>query len=103
MNAQKFTQKSLEAVQTANNIALENNNMQIEQEHLLYALLTMDESLIAQLLKKMEKDPQAVAQAVKQQIDKMPGVTGSGREAERSILHRMLTAYLPKQKESQIP
>lgn len=45
MNAQKFTQKSLEAVQTANNIALENNNMQIEQEHLLYALLTMDESL----------------------------------------------------------
>ena len=81
MNAQKFTQKSLEAVQTANNIALENNNMQIEQEHLLYALLTMDESLIAQLLKKMEKDPQAVAQAVKQQIDKMPGVTGSGREA----------------------
>lgn len=55
MNAQKFTQKSLEAVQTANNIALENNNMQIEQEHLLYALLTMDESLIAQLLKKMEK------------------------------------------------
>ena len=39
MNAQKFTQKSLETIQLANNLALENNNMQIEQEHLLYALL----------------------------------------------------------------
>lgn len=96
MNAQKFTQKSLEAVQTANNIALENNNMQIEQEHLLYALLTMDESLIAQLLKKMEKDPQAVAQAVKQQIDKMPGVTGSGREAGKIYIAQDVDSVLAK-------
>ena len=79
MNAQKFTQKSLETIQLANNLALENNNMQIEQEHLLYALLKIDQSLIAQLLKKMGKDPQAFMQAVKQEIDKMPGVTGSGR------------------------
>ena len=96
MNAQKFTHKSLEAVQTANNIALENNNMQIEQEHLLYALLTMDESLIAQLLKKMEKDPQAVAQAVKQQIDKMPGVTGSGREAGKIYVAQDVDSVLAK-------
>ena len=96
MNAQKFTQKSLEAVQTANNIALENNNMQIEQEHLLYALLTMDESLIDQLLKKMEKDPQAVAQAVKQQIDKMPGVTGSGREAGKIYIAQDVDSVLAK-------
>ena len=96
MNAQKFTQKSLEAVQTANNIALENNNMQIEQEHLLYALLTMDESLIAQLLKKMEKDPQAVAQAVKQQIDKMPGVTGSGKEAGKIYVAQDVDSVLAK-------
>ena len=74
MNAQKFTQKSLETIQLANNLALENNNMQIEQEHLLYALLKIDQSLIAQLLKKMGKDPQAFMQAVKQEIDKMPGV-----------------------------
>ena len=47
MNAQKFTQKSLETIQLANNLALENNNMQIEQEHLLYALLKIDQSLIA--------------------------------------------------------
>lgn len=52
MNAQKFTQKSLEAIQEANNLALSNNNMQIEQEHLLCALLTIDQSLIAQLSKR---------------------------------------------------
>lgn len=103
MNAQKFTQKSLEAVQQANNLALANNNMQIEQEHLLYALLTTDDSLIAQLLKKMEKDPKAVSQAVKQEIDKMPGVTGSGREAGKSILRRMWILFLPKPKELQNP
>ena len=96
MNAQKFTQKSLEAVQMANNLALENNNMQIEQEHLLYALLTLDESLIAQLLKKMDKDPQAVAQAVKQEIDKMPGVTGSGREAGKIYIAQDVDVVLAK-------
>ena len=96
MNAQKFTQKSLEAVQMANNVALENNNMQIEQEHLLYALLTIDDSLIAQLLKKMEKDPQAVKQAVKQEIDKMPGVTGSGREAGKIYVAQDVDTVLAK-------
>ena len=96
MNAQKFTQKSLEAVQQANNIALENNNMQIEQEHLLYALLTIDDSLIAQLLKKMEIDPRAFAQAVKQEIDKMPGVTGSGREAGKIYVAQDVDAVLAK-------
>jgi ATP-dependent Clp protease ATP-binding subunit ClpB len=96
MNAQKFTQKSLEAVQQANDLALENNNMQIEQEHLLYALLTLDQSLIAQLLKKMGIDSQAVAQAVKQEIDKMPGVTGSGREAGKIYIAQDVDSVLAK-------
>ena len=96
MNAQKFTQKSLEAIQEANNLALSNNNMQIEQEHLLYALLTIDQSLIAQLIKKMGKDPQALAQAVKQEIDKMPGVTGSGREAGKIYVAQDVDTVLAK-------
>ena len=96
MNAQKFTQKSLEAIQEANNLALSNNNMQIEQEHLLYALLTIDQSLIAQLIKKMGKDPQALTQAVKQEIDKMPGVTGSGREAGKIYVAQDVDAALAK-------
>ena len=96
MNAQKFTQKSLEAIQEANNLALSNNNMQIEQEHLLYALLTIDQSLIAQLIKKMGKDPQALAQAVGQEIDKMPGVTGSGREAGKIYVAQDVDTVLAK-------
>ena len=96
MNAQKFTQKSLEAIQEANNLALSNNNMQIEQEHLLCALLTIDQSLIAQLIKKMGKDPQALAQAVKQEIDKMPGVTGSGREAGKIYVAQDVDTVLAK-------
>ena len=95
MNAQKFTQKSLEAIQQANDLALEHNNMQIEQEHLLYALLTLDQSLIAQLLKKMGIDPQAVTQAVKE-IDKMPGVTGSGREAGKIYVAQDVDSVLAK-------
>ena len=54
MNAQKFTQKSLEAIQEAQNIALEHNSMQIEQEHLVCALLEQKDGLIPQLMKKME-------------------------------------------------
>ena len=96
MNMNQFTQKSLAAIQGAQTIAQEHGNQQIEQEHLLYALLTMDESLIAQLLKKMEKDPQAVAQAVKQQIDKMPGVTGSGREAGKIYVAQDVDSVLAK-------
>ena len=96
MNAQKFTQKSLETVQQANDLALENNNMQIEQEHLLYALLTLDQSLIAQLLKKMGIEPQAVVQAVKKEIDKMPGVTGSGREAGKIYVAQDVDSVLAK-------
>lgn len=81
MNTQKFTQKSLEAVQLAHNIAVEHNHMQIEQLHLLDALLTQENSLVAQLLKKMNVDPTALERSVMQEIGKIPSVTGSGREA----------------------
>ena len=96
MNAQKFTQKSLETIQLANNLALENNNMQIEQEHLLYALLKIDQSLIAQLLKKMGKDPQAFMQAVKQESPVRD------ERQEKFISHRMSIWCLPKRKRLRI-
>ena len=54
MNAQKFTQKSLEAIQNAQTLTIEHQNMQLEQAHLLYALLTQDQGLIPQLLLKMK-------------------------------------------------
>ena len=53
MNIQKFTQKSLEAVQSAQTLAVENQNAQVEQEHLLLALLEQENSLIKELFKKI--------------------------------------------------
>lgn len=80
MNAQKFTQKSLEAVQSAQNLAIENHNMQIEQQHLLAALLTQEQGLIPQLLLKMNKDLAALITQINRAIDNIPRVTGPGRE-----------------------
>ena len=56
MNIQKFTQKSIEAVQSCEKIAVEYGNQEIEQEHLLYALMTIDDSLIAKLVERMGVD-----------------------------------------------
>ena len=54
MNIQKFTQKSIEAVNQCEKLSMEYGNQEIEQEHLLYALLTIDDSLILKLIEKME-------------------------------------------------
>lgn len=56
MNINKFTQKSIEAVNNCEKLAYEYGNQELEQEHLLYSLLTMDDSLIAKLIEKMEID-----------------------------------------------
>lgn len=81
MNAQKFTQKSLEAIQEAQNIAIEYKNMQIEEEHLLFALANQDDGLISQLLTKMNIDTHLFNLKLKQLIEAIPHVTGSGRES----------------------
>ena len=80
MDAQNFTHKSLEAIQQAQNIALENSCMQIEEEHLAEALLQQEGGLIPQLLQKMGLAPSAVLSAVEDQVKKLPAVTGPGRE-----------------------
>ncbi|MGN0620797.1 MAG: ATP-dependent chaperone ClpB [Porcipelethomonas sp.] len=81
MNAQKFTQKSLEAVQAAQNMAVEYQNNAIDQEHLLYSLLNQENGLIPQLMTKMNIDCQALSNAVLQKISAMPKVSGSGRQS----------------------
>lgn len=80
MNAQKFTQKSLEALQSAQNLAIEYQNIQIEQQHLVYALLMQENGLIGQLLKKMEVDLAAVQSAVRAELEKLSRMSGPGRE-----------------------
>ena len=83
MNAQKFTKKALEAINSAQSIALENQNMQIMPEHLLYALVDQEGGLIPQLIKKMGKDTDNLLALVDSAIGKIPAVSGSGREPDK--------------------
>lgn len=82
MNAQKLTQKSIEAIQAANGLAVENQNQQIEQVHLMLALLEQDGGLIPQLFEKMGVSVDNVQIQLKNAIDALPAVTGSGRKAD---------------------
>ena len=80
MNAQKFTQKSLEAIQDAQNIAIQNQNAQIEEEHLLLALLEQDESLIKELIKKIGISEEFTNE-LKNKIENSPKMTSTSRQA----------------------
>ena len=82
MNTQKLTQKSLEAIQAANGLAVENQNQQSEQVHLLSALLEQEGGLIPQLFEKMGVSVDNVQIQLKNAIDNLPAVTGSGRKAD---------------------
>ena len=76
MNINKFTQKSLEAVQRTEKLAYEYGNQQIDQEHLLYSLLTIDDSLILKLLTKMGVQENQFLNEVQGAIEKLPKVSG---------------------------
>lgn len=88
MNAQNFTQKTIETIQTAKSMAMENGNQYIMPEHLLYALVDQDGGLIPSLLQKMGVDCNAVLSELNTAIDALPKVSGDydvylSREAER--------------------
>ena len=80
MNAQNYTQKSLEAVQNAQALTTEYGNQQIEQAHLLLALLADEGGLIPQLLGNLGLTVPSLTAAVKAEVEKLPRVSGSGRE-----------------------
>ncbi|MDO4156748.1 MAG: ATP-dependent chaperone ClpB [Oscillospiraceae bacterium] len=82
MNAQKLTEKSLEAIQRANDLAISHQNQMIQQIHLLCALLQQESGLIPQLFQKMGLSAEAAVQDLERQIDQLPAVTGSGRRAD---------------------
>ncbi len=96
MNTQKLTQKSVEAIQNAQSIAVEHSNQQIDQLHLLLALLTQEEGLIPQLIRSMGIDERAVTEQTEQCVDGLPRVTGSGRRPDEVYItqdtDRALTA-----------
>ena len=91
MNINKFTQKSMEAVQNCEKIASDYGNQEIEQEHLLYSLLTLDDSLIAKMIEKMEIDPQTFLNRVEELIEKRPKVQGGqmyiGQNLNNVLIH----------------
>ena len=84
MNIQKFTQRSLEAIQEAQNLAVQNQNPQIEEEHLILALLEQENSLIKELLKKIANEEE-FEKEIKQGIAKKPKITGGARPKDRNI------------------
>ena len=86
MNAQKFTQKSIEAIQDAQSIAVEYSNMNIEQSHLLWALIRQENGLAAQLFQRMGADVSGMENALKKAVEKLPKVTGSGRQPDTVYL-----------------
>ena len=88
MNIQKFTQKSIEAVNQCEQLAYEYGNQQIEQEHLLYSLLTIEDSLILKLVQKMGIDPQAFLKASERALAGVTKVSGSGADRVISKLFK---------------
>ncbi len=88
MNVQKFTQKSMEAIQLAQTIAMEHDNQQIEQCHIMLALLMQDGGLVPQLLERMDITVPSVMAATKELVAKLPTAIGSTREVDKVYINR---------------
>ena len=91
MNFNNYTQKSMEAVQSAQTLARDNHHQCLEQVHLLLALLEQENGLGPQLLRKMDVTVESLTAAVKAELNKLPGVTGS-READKFYVSSQLDA-----------
>ncbi len=94
MNIEKFTQKSIEAIREAQSCAIRNQNMQIDQQHLLYALLNQEDGAAAQILKKAKIDIKRMATACDREIQRIPRVSGPGREMDKVYVSQSVDAAL---------
>ena len=94
MNTQKLTKKSIEAINTAQSEAIERSNTQVDEEHLLYALLSAQDSLISSLFSKMGVDSGRARGLTEEALNKLPSVTGPGREADKIYVTRELDLAL---------
>ncbi|MCI8268452.1 MAG: ATP-dependent chaperone ClpB [Lachnospiraceae bacterium] len=90
MNINKFTQKSMEAVQNCEKLAYEYGNQQIEQEHLFYSLLSLEDSLILKLLTKMGISREMIQSEAEQKLAGLPKVSGSGQVYISNDLNKVL-------------
>jgi len=90
MNINKFTQKSIEAVQNCEKLAYEHGNQQLEQEHLLYSLLTLEDSLILKLITKMNISPEMFTNEAGQALNRLTKVSGGGQLYVSNDLNKVL-------------
>ena len=94
MNMNQFTQKTIQAIQDAQRLAVEYQNNAIEQEHLLAALCAQQDGLIPQLLTKMGVEPGNFLAAATEKVAALPHVTGSGRDPEKVYISNELDQAL---------
>ncbi len=90
MNINKFTQKSVEAVQNCEKLAYEHGNQQLEQEHLLYSLLTLEDSLILKLITKMNISKEMFLNEAEQAVNRLTKVSGGGQLYVSNDLNKVL-------------
>ncbi len=90
MNINKFTQKSVEAVQNCEKLAYEHGNQQLEQEHLLYSLLTLEDSLILKLITKMNISKEMFLNEAEQAVNRLTKVSGGGQLYVGNDLNKVL-------------
>ena len=94
MNAQKFTQKSIEAISEAQSIAMRNSNQAVDEEHLMQALLMQENGFIPQLFIKMGIDAKTAAEKFSRAVDSIPKVQVGGRQADSVYVSRELDKAL---------
>ena len=92
MNINKFTQKSLEAVNSCEKLAYQYGSPEIDQEHFLYSLLTIEDSLILKLIEKMEVNKEAFLSQVQQAVEKKPKVSGGQTYISKSLNQLLVSA-----------
>ena len=92
MNINKFTQKSLEAVNSCEKLAYQYGSPEIDQEHFLYSLLTIEDSLILKLVEKMEVNKEAFLSQVQQLVEKKPKVSGGQTYISKSLNQVLVSA-----------
>jgi ATP-dependent Clp protease ATP-binding subunit ClpB len=90
MNINKFTQKSIEAIQTCEKLGYEYSSPEMDQQHLLIALISIDDSLIAKLIEKMDMNLMEFTKRVKQSLSKLPKVSGNSNMGVSMSLNKVL-------------
>ncbi|MGP1589351.1 MAG: ATP-dependent chaperone ClpB [Oribacterium sp.] len=90
MNINKFTQKAVEAINNSQKIAMDYGHQELKELHLLYSLMTMEGSLLAQLFTKMGVDPERFRGAMEEELRKLPKVSGAGQQYFSQDLNRVV-------------